>query len=110
MSEIVQPAAVSISASASRNDTPRRAAKRRPIELLLAPIMPTNATVRFNFMPFDYTHRCDLASGTCGSASISATNGTENVSCEQGILRQWAGDHGSRWGSARLLWWLSSDS
>src|ERR1700677_4606549 len=41
-----QPAASSISASASTNGKPRRMASRRPIEVLPAPINPTNAIRR----------------------------------------------------------------
>ena len=33
--------------SASRKDTPKRAARRRPTEVFPAPIIPTSATVRF---------------------------------------------------------------
>src|SRR5215510_9770917 len=43
---MVQPAANSISASASRNGRPRRAARRRPIEVLPAPISPTSTMLR----------------------------------------------------------------
>ena len=41
-----QPAASSISASASRNGRPSRAASRRPIEVLPAPISPTSTMLR----------------------------------------------------------------
>ena len=43
---MVQPAASSISASASRNGRPSRAASRRPIEVLPAPISPTSTMLR----------------------------------------------------------------
>src|SRR5271156_434830 len=43
---MVQPAAASISASASRNGNPSRAASRRPIEVLPAPISPTTTMLR----------------------------------------------------------------
>src|SRR6476659_120126 len=46
ISLIVMPAAFSISTSASTNGMPRRSARRRPIEDLPAPIMPTSVTVR----------------------------------------------------------------
>ena len=46
MSGMLIPAAVSISLSASANGMPSRAAKRRPIEDLPAPIMPTSTTER----------------------------------------------------------------
>src|SRR5471030_356102 len=47
-SEIEQPAARSISSSASTNGRSRRCASRRPMALLPAPIRPTSATVRGN--------------------------------------------------------------
>src|SRR4051794_19872258 len=43
---MVQPAANSISASASRNGNPSRAARRRPIEVFPAPIKPTSTMLR----------------------------------------------------------------
>ena len=46
ISAIVMPAAFSISASASTNGMPSRAASRRPIDDLPAPIMPTSTTER----------------------------------------------------------------
>ena len=45
-SAMVQPAASSISASASRKGRPSRAARRRPIEVLPAPISPTSTMLR----------------------------------------------------------------
>ena len=46
ISGMVQPAAASISASASRNGRPSRAASRRPIEVLPAPISPTSTMLQ----------------------------------------------------------------
>src|SRR5947207_9684007 len=43
---MVSPAAVSISQSESKNGSPRRAASRRPILVLPAPIKPTSTIVR----------------------------------------------------------------
>src|SRR3569832_1131172 len=43
---MVMPAALSISVSASMNGMPSRAARRRPIDDLPAPIMPTSTTER----------------------------------------------------------------
>src|SRR5579864_2470856 len=59
-----QPAAVSISESASLKATSSRCARRRPRALLPAPIIPTSATVRISvaILPA-YTSAC-----------ISATN------------------------------------
>ena len=45
-SGMVRPAASSISASASRNGRPSRAASRRPMLVLPAPIRPTSTTLR----------------------------------------------------------------
>ena len=46
ISSIVSPAAVSISLSESKNGRFSRAARRRPIFVLPAPIRPTRTTVR----------------------------------------------------------------
>jgi hypothetical protein len=75
MSEMEQPAAVSISLSASRKAQPSFAASLRPTELLPAPIIPTSATVRFKRLIVSSLTRpkARLPSGTCANTSNSAT-------------------------------------
>ena len=94
MSEMVMPAAFSISASASTNGMPSRSATRRPIDDLPAPIMPTSTAERRpsaatmaalssgcagNFMPRASRHgaapcpptvRLPPISGLCSSTTI----------------------------------------
>jgi hypothetical protein len=56
ISLMVHPAASSISASASRKGTPKVLAKRRPTDVLPAPIMPTRTSVLSSLrMGFAYT-------------------------------------------------------
>ena len=62
ISVMVMPAAFSISASASMNGTPSRAASLRPTEDLPAPIMPTSTSER---------GPSAAASGCCGCAAAA---------------------------------------